>query len=234
MGLSDQYFTPSPVRMHSDLAEKLARIPTRPGVYQHKDVDGKVLYVGKAKNLKARVNSYFHDSRNREGRLKILVSKIHDVEVIITDTEAEALLLENNLIKSLRPRYNISLRDDKTYPYICVKNEPFPRIFPTRKPIRDGSKYFGPYTDARSMRIMLDTIRSIFKLRTCSLNLSPEPIQAGKYEVCLQYHIKKCEAPCIGLQSSESYANTIKQVEQLLNGKTRTLIALLKDEMQRV
>lgn len=220
--------------MHSDLAEKLARIPTRPGVYQHKDVDGKVLYVGKAKNLKARVNSYFHDSRNREGRLKILVSKIHDVEVIITDTEAEALLLENNLIKSLRPRYNISLRDDKTYPYICVKNEPFPRIFPTRKPIRDGSKYFGPYTDARSMRIMLDTIRSIFKLRTCSLNLSPEPIQAGKYEVCLQYHIKKCEAPCIGLQSSESYANTIKQVEQLLNGKTRTLIALLKDEMQRV
>ncbi len=220
--------------MHSDLAEKLSRIPTRPGVYQHKDVDGKVLYVGKAKNLKARVNSYFHDSRNREGRLKILVSKIHDVEVIITDTEAEALLLENNLIKSLRPRYNISLRDDKTYPYICVKNEPFPRIFPTRKPIRDGSKYFGPYTDARSMRIMLDTIRSIFKLRTCSLNLSPEPIQAGKYEVCLQYHIKKCEAPCIGLQSSESYANTIKQVEQLLNGKTRTLIALLKDEMQRV
>jgi excinuclease ABC subunit C len=220
--------------MHSELAEKLARLTTRPGVYQHKDEDGKVLYVGKAKNLKARVNSYFHDSRNREGRLKILVSKIWDVEVIVTDTEAEALLLENNLIKSLRPRYNINLRDDKTYPYICVKNEPFPRVFPTRQPRKDGSKYFGPYTEVRSMRIMLDTIRSIFRLRTCSLNLAPEPIRAGKYEVCLQFHIKKCDAPCVGLQSNKSYASTIKQVEQLLNGKTSTLVALFKDEMKRM
>lgn len=220
--------------MHSELAEKLARLTTQPGVYQHKDEDGKVLYVGKAKNLKARVNSYFHDSRNREGRLKILVSKIWDVEVIVTDTEAEALLLENNLIKSLRPRYNINLRDDKTYPYICIKNEPFPRVFPTRQPRKDGSKYFGPYTDVRSMRIMLDTIRSIFRLRTCSLVLAPEPIRAGKYEVCLQYHIKKCDAPCVGLQSKESYASTIKQVEQLLNGKTTTLVALFKDEMKRM
>lgn len=220
--------------MHSELAEKLARLTTQPGVYQHKDEDGKVLYVGKAKNLKARVNSYFHDSRNREGRLKILVSKIWDVEVIVTDTEAEALLLENNLIKSLRPRYNINLRDDKTYPYICIKNEPFPRVFPTRQPRKDGSKYFGPYTEVRSMRIMLDTIRSIFRLRTCSLVLAPEPIRAGKYEVCLQYHIKKCDAPCVGLQSKESYASTIKQVEQLLNGKTSTLVALFKDEMKRM
>ncbi len=220
--------------MHPDLAEKLARLTTRPGVYQHKDEDGKVLYVGKAKNLKARVNSYFHDSRNREGRLKILVSKIWDVEVIVTDTEAEALLLENNLIKSLRPRYNINLRDDKTYPYICVKNEPFPRVFPTRQPRKDGSKYFGPYTEVRSMRIMLETIRSIFRLRTCSLNLAPEPIRARKYEVCLQFHIKKCDAPCVGLQSTESYASTIKQVEQLLNGKTSTLVALFKDEMKRM
>ncbi|MDA1027734.1 MAG: excinuclease ABC subunit UvrC [Bacteroidetes bacterium] len=220
--------------MHSELAEKLARLTTQPGVYQHKDEDGKVLYVGKAKNLKARVNSYFHDSRNREGRLKILVSKIWDVEVIVTDTEVEALLLENNLIKSLRPRYNINLRDDKTYPYICIKHEPFPRVFPTRQPRKDGSKYFGPYTEVRSMRIMLDTIRSIFRLRTCSLNLAPEPIRAGKYEVCLQYHIKKCDAPCVGLQSKESYASTIKQVEQLLNGKTTTLVALFKDEMKRM
>ena len=219
--------------MHAELAEKLARLTTQPGVYQHKDEHGKVLYVGKAKNLKARVNSYFHDSRNREGRLKILVSKIWDVEVIVTDTEAEALFLENNLIKSLRPRYNINLRDDKTYPYICVKNEPFPRVFPTRQPRKDGSKYFGPYTDVRSMRVMLDTIKSIFRLRTCSLNLAPEPIRAKKYEVCLQYHIKKCDAPCVGLQSKESYASTIKQVEQLLNGKSNTLISLLKDEMNR-
>jgi excinuclease ABC subunit C len=218
--------------MHPDLEQTLANLPTRPGVYQHKDVDGNVLYVGKAKNLRARVNSYFHDSRNREGRLRILVSKIHDVEVIVTDTEVEALLLENNLIKDLRPRYNITLRDDKTYPYICIKNEPFPRIFPTRRTIRDGSKYFGPYTDVKSMRIMLDTIRSIFRLRTCTLNLAPEPIAAGKYEVCLQYHIKKCNAPCVGLESAEEYDATIRQIEQLLNGKTKTLIGMLKEEMR--
>lgn len=220
--------------MHRDLADKLTRIPKRPGVYQHKDENGRVLYVGKAKNLRARVNSYFHDSRNKDGRLRIMVSKIHDVEIIVTDTEVEALLLENNLIKSLRPRYNINLRDDKTYPYICVKKEPFPRVFPTRTPRRDGSRYFGPYTDVRSMRIMLDTIRSIFRLRTCSLNLAAEPIKAGKYEVCLQYHIKKCDAPCVGFQSGKSYASTIKQVEQLLNGKTGALIGLLRDEMKSV
>lgn len=220
--------------MTPELSDKLARLTTQPGVYQHKDENGKVLYVGKAKNLKARVNSYFHDSRNKEGRLQILVSKIADVEVIVTDTEVEALLLENNLIKSLKPRYNINLRDDKTYPYICIKKEPFPRVFPTRQPRKDGSKYFGPYTEVRNMRIMLDTIRSIFRLRTCSLNLSPEPIKARKYEVCLQYHIKKCDAPCVGLQSVDSYDSTIKQVEQLLNGKSNTLVSLLKDEMKRV
>lgn len=220
--------------MRPELAERLSRIPTRPGVYQHKDEAGKVLYVGKAKNLKARVSSYFHAGRNLDGRLRIMVSKVRDVEVIVTDTEVEALLLENNLIKSLKPRYNILLRDDKTYPFICVKNEPFPRVFSTRRPRKDGSKYFGPYTDVRSMNLMLDTIRSIFRLRTCSLNLAAEPIAAGKYEVCLQYHIKKCDAPCVGLQSREDYDNTIKQVEQLLNGKTGGLISLLKDEMQRV
>jgi len=220
--------------MRPELAERLSRIPTRPGVYQHKDAAGKVLYVGKAKNLKARVSSYFHASRILDGRLRIMVSKVHDVEVIVTDTEVEALLLENNLIKSLKPRYNILLRDDKTYPFICVKNEPFPRVFSTRRPRKDGSRYFGPYTDVRSMNLMLDTIRSIFRLRTCSLNLAPEPIAAGKYEVCLQYHIKKCDAPCVALQTRDDYDNTIKQVEQLLNGKTGGLIKLLKDEMVRV
>jgi excinuclease ABC subunit C len=220
--------------MHPALAEKLSRIPRKPGVYQHKDKAGTVLYVGKAKNLRNRVNSYFHASRHLDGRLRIMVSKVHDVEVIVTDTEVEALLLENNLIKSLKPRYNILLRDDKTYPFICIKNEPFPRVFPTRQPRKDGSKYFGPYTDVRSMNLMLDTIRSIFRLRTCSLNLAPEPIAAGKYEVCLQYHIKKCDAPCVGLQPAPDYESTIKQVEQLLNGKTQGLIRLLKDEMQRV
>lgn len=216
------------------LSRKLSSLPTRPGVYQHKDNQGRVLYVGKAKNLRARVNSYFHKSRKLDGRLQILVSKIDDVEVIVTDTEAEALILENNLIKQLRPRYNINLRDDKTYPYICIKKEHFPRVFPTRRVKRDGSKYFGPYTSVRSMNIMLDTIKSIFRIRTCSLRLAPEPIAVGKFEVCLQYHIKKCDAPCVGYQGEENYDQMIAQVEQLLNGKTKTLISLLRDEMNRL
>jgi excinuclease ABC subunit C len=217
--------------MDERLQEKLANLPRRPGVYQHKDADGKVLYVGKAKNLRSRVASYFRERAHHDGRLKALVRRIVDVEIIVTDTEAEALILENNLIKRLRPRYNVNLKDDKTYPYIVVKNEPFPRVFPTRRIQRDGSRYFGPYADVKSMRLMLDTIRSIFRLRTCSLNLSPEPIAAGKYSVCLQYHIKKCDAPCVGLQSEVDYDDTVRQVEQLLNGKTGTLIRLLKEEM---
>ena len=220
--------------MSPELSSKLAALPRRPGVYQHKDENGKVLYVGKAKNLRARVNSYFHTSRNLDGRLRILVDKIRDVEVIETDAEGEALILENNLIKQLRPRYNINLRDDKSYPFICIKNEAFPRVFSTRRVKRDGSKYFGPYTSVRQMNNMLDAIRSIFRLRTCSLRLAPEPIAAGKFDVCLQYHIKKCDAPCVGYQSLESYDSVIRQVEQLLNGKTETLIALLSDEMTRL
>jgi excinuclease ABC subunit C len=216
------------------LAEKLANLPARPGVYQHKDAGGQVLYVGKAKSLRSRVRSYFQESRPRDGRLDIMVRKIADIEIIVTDTEAEALILENNLIKKLKPRYNINLRDDKTYPFICVKNEPFPRVFPTRRVQRDGSRYFGPYTDVKNMHLMLSTIRSLFKIRTCSLHLAPEPIAAGKYQVCLQYHIKKCLGPCIGEQSPESYAQTILQIEKLLNGHTRELIRLLEDEMQRL
>ena len=215
------------------LTDKLANLPARPGVYQHKDAKDNVLYVGKAKNLRNRVRSYFQESRPREGRLAILVSKIYDVEVIVTDTEAEALILENNLIKKLRPRYNVNLRDDKTYPYICIKNEPFPRIFPTRRVRRDGSRYFGPYTDVKTMKLMLQTIRSIFQIRTCSLNLAPAPIAAGKFQVCLEYHINKCAGPCVGYQTDESYDETIRQVEKLLNGHTRELIGLLEDEMKR-
>jgi excinuclease ABC subunit C len=216
------------------LAEKLANLPARPGVYQHKDAGGQVLYVGKAKNLRNRVRSYFQEGRPREGRLDLMIRKIADVEIIVTDTEAEALILENNLIKKLKPRYNVSLRDDKTYPFICIKNEPFPRVFPTRRVPRDGSRYFGPYTDGKNMHLMLNTIRSLFKIRTCGLNLSPEPIAAGKYQVCLQYHIKKCLGPCIGEQSAASYDRTIQQIEKLLNGHTRELIRLLEEEMQRV
>lgn len=220
--------------MNPILEEKLANLPTRPGVYQHKDAEGNVLYVGKAKNLRNRVRSYFQEGRPREGRIEALVRKIEDVEVIVTDTEAEALILENNLIKKLKPRYNVNLRDDKTYPYICIKRERFPRVFPTRKVRKDGSKYFGPYTDVKNMKLVLATIRSMFKLRTCNLNLAPEPIAAGKYQPCLEYHIKKCGAPCAGYQSEEDYDQTIRQIEKLLNGHTKELSDLLKDEMKRL
>ncbi|MDX1547912.1 MAG: excinuclease ABC subunit UvrC, partial [Rhodothermales bacterium] len=155
------------------------------------------------------------------------------VEVIVTDTEAEALILENNLIKRHRPRYNVNLKDDKTYPYICIKNERFPRVFPTRRVRKDGSKYFGPYTDVKNMRLALKAVRSIFKLRTCALHLAPEPIAAGKYQACLEYHIQKCAAPCVGYQSEADYDETIRQIEKLLNGHTGELIgqlqALMKD-----
>jgi excinuclease ABC subunit C len=214
------------------LRDKLDSLPTEPGVYKHLDDDGDVLYVGKAKSLRSRVRSYFQDSRRRSGRIEVLVKKVHDVEIIITDTEAEALILENNLIKELQPRYNVNLRDDKTYPYICIKNERFPRVFKTRTVKQDGSKYFGPYTNVKQMNQMMDAIRSVFKLRTCKLNLDPEPIEEGKYDVCLQYHIENCEGPCVGEQSHEDYMQTIEQVEKLLNGHTQELINLLKDEME--
>ncbi len=220
--------------MHETLEHKLKGLPRRPGVYQHKDADGKVLYVGKAKNLRSRVRSYFQQSRPRDGRLQVMIGKIEDVEVIVTDTEAEALILENNLIKQLKPRYNVNLRDDKTYPFICIKNERFPRVFPTRNVKKDGSTYVGPYTDVKNMKLMLRTIRSIFKLRTCKLNLSQDAIDAGKYDVCLEFHINKCAAPCEGLQSEADYNRTIEQVEKLLNGHTKELIDLLRDEMERL
>ncbi len=220
--------------MNPNLKDKLESLPTKPGIYQHKDAAGKTLYVGKAKNLRSRVRSYFQEGRPKDGRLEAMLRRVEDVEVIVTDTEVEALILENNLIKRLKPRYNVNLRDDKSYPYICVKNERFPRVFPTRRVRQDGSRYFGPYTNVKNMRLMLDTIRSIFKLRTCNLNLDPEPISAGKYQTCLEYHIKKCRGPCVGYQTEESYNETIRQVEKLLEGKTRDLVALLKDEMKRV
>ncbi len=214
------------------LSDKLARLPRQPGVYIHRDADGKALYVGKAKSLRSRVRSYFQSSRGLDGRLAIMVAKVADVDVIVTDTEAEALILENNLIKKLKPRYNINLRDDKSFPYVCIKNERFPRVFPTRRLFDDGSIYFGPYTNVKSMKRALSAIRSIFKLRTCNLNLTDEAITSGKYSVCLEYHIKKCAGPCVGLQTEADYNQTIQQVQQLLNGKTKGLVALLRDEME--
>jgi len=213
------------------LAQKLDSLPTNPGVYKFLDEDDSVLYVGKAKNLRTRVRTYFQQGRQRDGRIEVMVKKAVDVDVIVTDTEVEALILENNQIKELQPRYNVNLRDDKTYPYICIKNERFPRVFKTRTVKQDGSKYFGPYTDVSKMNKMMDAIRSVFQLRTCSLDLSADKIETGKHDVCLQYHIDNCKAPCVGNQSEADYRETIEQVEKLLNGQTQELIDLLENEM---
>lgn len=214
----------------SDLKEKLDNLPKKPGVYQFKDASGKIIYVGKAKVLRNRVRQYF---QNKPVGVKTaaMVSKIADLDIITTDTEVEALILELNLIKSLKPRYNINLKDDKSYPYIVITNEPYPRVFPTRKKRNDGSKYFGPYTDVKTMRYALKSIRDIFMIRSCNLNLNDESISQKKFKVCLDYHIHKCEGPCEGLVSGEEYRDMIKQVAGLLNGKTTSLIKEMKEKM---
>jgi len=210
-------------------------LPTKPGVYQFKDKSGKVIYVGKAKVLKNRVRQYFH-TRSQYSRTEIMISKINDLEIITTDNEVEALILEFNLIKRLKPRYNVLLKDDKTYPYIVITNEPFPRVFPTRRKFTDGSRYFGPYTDVKNMRYALKSIRDIFTIRSCNLNINDETIKAGKFKVCLDYHINKCEGPCVGYVLQKDYNEMIGQVAKLLNGKTATLekeLRLKMDELSK-
>ncbi len=213
------------------LREKIAGLPTKPGVYLHKNDEAKIIYVGKAKSLRNRVRQYFDLSRHVDAKTKALVSKIADVEVIVTDSEAEALLLENNLIKQHKPRYNILLKDDKSYPYIRVTNEEYPRVFSTRKLIRDGSKYFGPYTDLRYMYSLLRTLRSLFPLRSCDLPLTEDTIAMQKYKVCLDYHIKKCEGPCQAFVDRLHYATHIRQCMQILNGRSREVEKQLEDQM---
>jgi len=217
--------------MNPVLEAKLSNLPENPGIYQFLNDKKKVIYVGKAKNLKNRVRSYFHSSITSPKTLA-LVSKIEDIEMIITGNEIEALVLENNLIKELKPRYNINLKDDKTYPFIKITNEPFPRIFPTRKIIRDGSKYFGPYTDVKNMKSALRMINQIFKIRSCSLILNSENIEKKKFKVCLDFHIKKCDGPCEGLVSREEYAEMVDEVTKLLRGKTDDLITALNQKME--
>lgn len=216
--------------MKEALDTAIKNLPDNPGVYQFLDDARRVLYVGKAKNLKNRVRSYF-SGKSSSYRIELMVAKAADIEFIITSTEIEALVLENNLIKKLKPRYNISLKDDKTYPYIKVTSELYPRIYPTRKVIKDGAQYFGPYTDVKSMRAALRMITQLFKIRSCKFPLSPETINAGKYKVCLDYHIKKCDAPCVGYQSLEAYAATVQQVIKLLKGKIEELIKDFKAGM---
>ena len=206
-------------------------LPESPGIYQYLNAEGTIIYVGKAKNLKRRVSSYF----NREhpnGKTRVLVSKIADIRYIVVKTEEDALLLENNLIKKYRPRYNVMLKDDKTYPSICVSNEYFPRIFKTRKIIRNGSGYYGPYSHVPSMYAVLDLIKKLYPIRTCKLNLTPENINAGKFDVCLEYHMKNCKGPCIGRQSHEDYMKDIREIKEILKGDTQIVSDLLMEEMQ--
>ena len=209
----------------------VSNLPERPGIYQYLNAEGTIIYVGKAKNLKRRVYSYF--SKDHEpGKTRVLVSKIADIRYIVVNSEEDALLLENNLIKKYKPRYNVLLKDDKTYPSICVQNEYFPRIFKTRKIIRNGSSYYGPYSHVPSMNAVLDLIKHLYPLRTCNLNLSPENIRAGKFNVCLEYHIKNCAGPCIGLQSQEEYLKNIDEIKEILKGNTQEISRMLFQQMQ--
>lgn len=213
------------------LTEKLSTLPPSPGIYQFRNASGKVIYVGKAKNLRNRVRSYFRDQRQLYGKTLVMAGHIADLEVIITSSEVEALILENNLIKELKPRYNINLKDDKTYPYLVITNETFPRIFLTRHLKRDGSIWFGPYTEAGQLRSILDLVGSIFPVRSCKLRLTEETIAAGKFRICLDYHIGKCKGPCEGLQSKEEYREMIDEITRLLKGRTSGLIRSLTEKM---
>ena len=209
----------------------VSNLPEKPGIYQYLNAEGTIIYVGKAKNLKRRVYSYF-SKEHQPGKTRVLVSKIADIRYIVVNSEEDALLLENNLIKKYKPRYNVLLKDDKTYPSICVQNEYFPRVFKTRRIIRNGSSYYGPYSHSPSMHAVLDLIKHLYPLRTCNLNLSPENIRAGKFNVCLEYHIKNCAGPCIGLQSQEEYLKNIAEIKEILKGNTQEISRLLYQRMQ--
>lgn len=208
----------------------ILNLPSSPGIYQYLNKEGVIIYVGKAKNLKRRVYSYF-SKEHQSAKTRVLVSKIADIRYIVVNTEEDALLLENNLIKKYKPRYNVLLKDDKSYPSICVSNEYFPRVFKTRQIIRNGSTYYGPYSHIPSMQAVLDLIKKLYPLRTCHLALTPENIRQGKFNVCLEYHIKNCKGPCIGMQSHDEYMENIAQVKEILKGNTQAISDALMKEM---
>ncbi|MGY5850676.1 excinuclease ABC subunit UvrC [Salegentibacter sp. F14] len=216
---------------------QLKTLPNSPGVYQYFDKNGRILYVGKAKNLKKRVTSYFtkrHDSH----RIGVMVKKIYEIKHIVVASETDALLLENNLIKKHQPRFNVMLKDDKTYPWICIKNERFPRVFPTRKLIKDGSEYYGPFTSFKTVNTLLELIKGLYKLRTCNYDLSEEKIKAGKYKLCLEYHLGNCKGPCEGLQEEAEYNKNIEAIRQIVKGNFKDSLhkfrAQMKDYAQRM
>jgi len=212
----------------------IQNIPEKPGCYQYFDDSGIIIYVGKAKNLKKRVSSYFSKTHSDSPKTRILVSKIKDIKYIIVDTEADTLLLENNLIKEFRPRYNVMLKDDKSYPSIVITNEYYPRVELTRKIEKNKSLYFGPYSNVPSVKALLEFVHKLYPIRTCSLNLSPEKIAEGKYKVCLEYHIKRCFAPCIGLQPHEDYNKNIESIKEILKGNTNIVSDQIYQEMLKM
>ena len=216
--------------MHSELELQLKTLPSEPGVYRYYDKKGEILYVGKAKNLKNRVLSYFNKSQIGY-KTRMMVSKIVRLETTVVNSEYDALLLENNLIKEYQPFYNILLKDDKSYPWICIKKEPFPRIFLTRNVIKDGSEYYGPYAKVKQAKTLIEVIKNIYKLRTCSLNLAPEKIKEGKYKVCLEYHIKNCAGPCEGLETEEEYAQKLNAIRGIIKGEFKAAREYLEAEM---
>lgn len=218
--------------MTPHLQSIFSSLPDKPGIYQYFDKHGTVIYIGKAKSLKKRVSSYFH--KNHEyGKILYLVKSIADIKFIVVETEYDALLLENNLIKKYQPRYNVALKDDKTFPWICIKKEPFPRIFSTRRVIRDGSEYFGPYASVRMMHTLLDFVHRLFPLRNCNLNLTKANIDAKKFRVCLEYHIGNCKGPCEAFQSAYDYDQGIAQIRHILKGNLQSVIQYLKEAMKK-
>ena len=219
--------------VRDSLKEQVSRLPLSPGVYQFVDRTGTIIYVGKAKSLRKRVSSYFVQSREHSAKVRVMVKQIVEIRHIVVGSETDALLLENSLIKTLQPRYNILLKDDKTYPWIVVRREPFPRVQSTRTLVRDGSQYFGPYGSVMMQHSVLDFIREVVPLRTCKLNLSPEAIARGRYTVCLQYHLGNCKGPCIGAQSEEEYDRLVDMVVSVLKGDLRPVRTYLEGEMQR-
>lgn len=215
------------------LKDIVAVLPGKPGVYQFLDKSGNIIYIGKAKDLRKRVKSYFTLSKDENYKTNVLISKINDIKYVIVENESDALLLENNLIKKHLPKYNVLLKDDKTFPWICIKKERFPRVYLTRKIDKDGSEYFGPYTSSMMIRTLLDLVRQLYSLRNCNYNLTKENIKKGKYKICLEYHLGNCKGPCENLQSEEDYNNTIKQIKQILKGNLQNVLIYLKDLMNQ-
>ncbi|MDD5506828.1 MAG: excinuclease ABC subunit UvrC [Bacteroidales bacterium] len=218
-------------RVEDPLAPLIRTMPEKPGIYQYFDREGRIIYIGKAKNLKKRVSSYFNKDASLSGKVRTLVKNIADIQHLVVDTELDAILLENNLIKKHQPRYNVQWKDDKTFPWICIRNERFPRVYPTRNVVQDGSQYFGPYGSVRMMKTLLELIRALYPLRNCSLHLSESNIARKKFRVCLEYHLGNCKGPCEGLQGEDEYQDSITAIREIIKGNIHTVIIQLKELM---